>query len=212
MGFYPSTAAAQEHGDETDETGQEASHVEEEFDPATFILEHIADSHEWYIYTKKSGEHVSLPLPVILYTRDGGLTIFSSKKLAHEQIYEGFKMGEGESEGLIVMVDNNGHIIEDSMALDFSITKNVAAMMVAAILLLILFISLGNSYKKHGISAPKGIQGFLEPLVLFVRDDIAIPNIGEHRYERYMPYLLTVFFFILINNLMGLIPIIPGGA
>jgi F-type H+-transporting ATPase subunit a len=95
------------------------------------------------------------------------------------------------------------------MPLDLSITKAVAAMFFAALIGLFLFISMARSYKKTGVSAPKGIQRFLEPIVLFVRDDIAIPNIGEHKYERYMPYLLTVFFFILINNLMGLIPFPP---
>jgi len=85
-------------------------------------------------------------------------------------------------------------------------------MLISAIILLWLFVSLARSYKRTGISAPKGIQGFLEPVVLFVRDDIAIPNIGEEKFEKYMPYLLTAFFFILINNLMGLVPILPGGA
>jgi F-type H+-transporting ATPase subunit a len=79
----------------------------------------------------------------------------------------------------------------------------------AAIIGLVLFLSLSRSYKKTGISHPKGIQGFLEPIIMFIRDDVAIPNIGLHKYEKYMPYLLSVFFFILINNLMGLIPFPP---
>jgi F-type H+-transporting ATPase subunit a len=82
-------------------------------------------------------------------------------------------------------------------------------MMFAALIGLWLFLSLSRSYKKTGISHPRGIQSFLEPIILFVRDDIAISNIGEHKYEKYMPYLLTVFFFILINNIMGLIPFPP---
>jgi F-type H+-transporting ATPase subunit a len=88
-------------------------------------------------------------------------------------------------------------------------TKAVVGMLFAAIIGLILFISMARSYRKTGISHPKGIQRFLEPLILFIRDDIAISNIGRHKYEKYMPYLLTVFFFILINNLMGLIPFPP---
>jgi F-type H+-transporting ATPase subunit a len=98
------------------------------------------------------------------------------------------------------------------MPLDFSITKNVAAMMVAAAIGMALFISLGRSYRKTGVSEPRGLQGFLEPIILFVRDDIALPNVGEHKYEKYLPYLLTVFFFILINNIFGLIPFFPFGA
>jgi F-type H+-transporting ATPase subunit a len=82
-------------------------------------------------------------------------------------------------------------------------------MLFAALIGLWLFLSLSRSYKKTGISHPKGIQGFLEPIILFVRDDIAVPNIGSHKYMRYMPYLLSVFFFILINNVMGLIPFPP---
>jgi F-type H+-transporting ATPase subunit a len=85
-------------------------------------------------------------------------------------------------------------------------------MIVATVILLWLFISLAKSYKRNGVSAPRGMQGFLEPVILFIRDDIAIPNIGDHKYEKFMPYLLTVFFFILINNLMGLIPFPPFGA
>ncbi|MEZ5011026.1 MAG: F0F1 ATP synthase subunit A [Bacteroidales bacterium] len=121
-------------------------------------------------------------------------------------------MDSGDRKGQIVMVDDEGVVNEEKLPLDISITKNVAGMMVAAIIILLLFISLANSYRKRGIDAPAGMQGLLEPVVLFIRDDIAIPNIGGHRYERYMPYLLTVFFFILVNNLMGLIPIIPGGT
>jgi F-type H+-transporting ATPase subunit a len=82
-------------------------------------------------------------------------------------------------------------------------------MLAAAFIGLWIFLSLASSYKKTGISHPKGLQRFLEPVILFVRDDIAIPNIGVHKYERYMPYLLSVFFFILINNLMGLVPFPP---
>jgi F-type H+-transporting ATPase subunit a len=88
-------------------------------------------------------------------------------------------------------------------------TKSVIGLLFAAIIGLVLFLSLSRSYKKSGISHPKGMQSFLEPIILFIRDDVAIPNIGLHKYEKYMPYLLSVFFFILINNLMGLIPFPP---
>ena len=102
-----------------------------------------------------------------------------------------------------------GQIDEENSPLDFSITKAVVGLFSAATIGLLLFLSLARSYKKTGISHPKGIQSFLEPIILFVRDDIAISNIGKHKYEKYMPYLLTVFFFILINNLMGLVPFPP---
>jgi len=189
---------------------QEKPEAKEEFDASTFILEHIADSHEWHILTRKDGESVAIYLPVILYSREKGLDIFSSKKLAHGHEYKGYKLEEeGELQGKIVSVNSEGIVNEENLPLDLSMTKAVIGMLVAALIGLLLFLSLARSYRKSGISHPKGIQSFLEPIILFIRDDVAIPNIGLHKYEKYMPYLLSVFFFILINNLMGLIPFPP---
>jgi F-type H+-transporting ATPase subunit a len=188
---------------------EENAEVKEEFNASTYILDHIADSHEWHILTKKNGEDVAIYLPVIVYSKDKGLNVFSSKHLSEGQEYKGFKIEEeGDLKGKIVTVNSEGQADEKNLPLDLSITKTVVALLSAAIIGLLLFISLARSYKKTGISYPKGIQSFLEPVILFVRDDIAIPNIG-HKYEKYMPYLLTAFFFILINNLMGLIPFPP---
>jgi len=193
-------------GQEVEQKGSD----KEKFDASSFILDHIADSHEWHILTKTNGESVAIYLPVIVFNKQHGLNVFSSKKLAHGQEYKGFKIEEeGDLKGKIVEVDANGHINENNLPLDFSMTKTVIGMLSAAIIGLLIFLSLARSYKKTGISHPKGIQSFLEPVILFIRDDIAIPNIGLHKYERYMPYLLTAFFFILINNLMGLIPFPP---
>ncbi len=197
------------------EAGEENNHSEkgeseEEFDASTFIMEHIADSHEWHLFTRKSGESVAIYLPVILYSKEKGLDLFSSKRLHHGTIYKGYKLEEeGDLKGTIVSVNEAGQVDEENLPLDFSITKTVAGLFSAAAIGLFLFLSLARSYKKTGISHPKGIQSFLEPIILFVRDDIAIANIGKHKYEKYMPYLLTVFFFILINNLMGLVPFPP---
>jgi F-type H+-transporting ATPase subunit a len=189
---------------------KEKGESEEAFDASTFIMEHIADSHEWHILTKKNGESVAIYLPVILYSKEKGLDIFSSKKLFHGNIYKGYKLEEeGDLKGTIVSVNEGGQVDEENAPLDFSITKAVVGLFSAAAIGLLLFLSLARSYKKTGISHPKGIQSFLEPIILFVRDDIAMSNIGAHKYEKYMPYLLTVFFFILINNLMGLIPFPP---
>ena len=196
-----------------DQHNEEEGGGHDDFDPREFIFDHIQDSHEWHILTTPKGHHVSIYLPVIVYSKSKGLIAFSSKHLAHGHQYRGFMiMTEGDLKGEIVEIDDEGYVNEEKLPLDLSITKNVAAMFVVAILLLWLFISLARSYRKTGISEPRGIQGFLEPVVLFVRDDIAIPNLGEDKYEKYMPYLLTVFFFILLNNLLGLIPIFPGGA
>jgi len=204
--FLAGTVAAS-YGQEGHEAEAAAQHgeTEEAFNASTFIMEHIADAHEWHLWTKKNGEHVAIYLPVILYSKEKGLDMFSSKKLAHGHTHEGYKL----EEGAIVAVNEEGHPVEGASILDFSITKTVVGLLFSCIVGLLLFLSLSRSYKKTGISHPRGIQSFLEPVILFVRDDIAISNIGKHKYEKYMPYLLTVFFFILLNNLMGLVPFPP---
>jgi F-type H+-transporting ATPase subunit a len=193
--------------------GESTDQEQEGFNTSEFILGHIADSHEWHILTTPSGHHVSLYLPVIIYSRNSGFHLFSSKKIAHGHHHGDFYIAEeGPLEGRII---ESGHTDIDGveyMPLDFSITKNVAAMFIAASVGLLLFLSLARSYRKGEVTEPRGIQAFLEPLILFVRDDIVIPNIGEHKYEKYLPYMLTIFFFILINNLLGMIPIFPFGA
>jgi F0F1-type ATP synthase membrane subunit a len=115
---------------------------------------------------------------------------------------------EGDYEGKIVEVDSHGEYVKP---FDFSITKNIASLFFGVIILLWVFLSIAKRYKQHPDSAPKGLQSFFEPIILFIRDDVAKPSIG-HRYNAFMPYLLTLFFFIWFNNMLGLIPIIPGGA
>ncbi len=208
----PSKQVSEGHSQTESETGHET-----EFNPSEYIMEHVKDSHEWHLLTTKDGHHVSVYLPVILYSKYSGLHAFSSKKLAHEHTYLGFRMGHGmmdekSLDGKIIEVDEHGEMVEAGLPLDFSITKNVFMMMLSVIILLWVFLSLARSYKKSGISEPKGLQGFIEPVIVFIKEDIAVPNIGEEKYRKYMPYLLTVFFFILLNNLLGLIPIFPFGA
>ena len=187
--------------------------TETKFNASEFILDHISDSHEWHIMTLGEGEnekHITLYLPVILYSGKSGLHLFSSRRLAHGNEYRAFRlMQEGEFKGKIVALSENGEADRESLLLDFSMTKTVVGMLAAAIIGLWLFLALSRSYRKTGISHPKGIQSLLEPVICFVRDDIAIPNLGHEKYARFMPYLLSVFFFILINNIMGLIPFPP---
>jgi len=185
-----------------------AKHGEEKFEPTKVIMEHIADSHMWHLWG-----HTSLPLPVILYT-PAGLEFFSSGHFHHgEHDYKGVHNTYRLVEDKIKVVGPNGQVDEaaSSSVLDFSITKNVAAMFVAIFIILVVFTSVARTYKKRVGKAPKGLQSFIEPIIVFVRDDIAKPNIG-HKYAKFMPYLLTVFFFIWFNNLLGLVPIFPGGA
>jgi F-type H+-transporting ATPase subunit a len=177
------------------------------FDAKATILEHIGDSHVWPVIAEKW-----LPLPIIVYT-DKGLETFSSGKMMPEgTIYKGEKYSYKLEENKIKVVDASGNINEAATKklLDFSITRNVASMFMAMAILLIIFLSVAGSYKKRVGKAPKGLQSFLEPVILFVRDDIAIPNIGI-KANRFLPLLLTIFFFILINNLFGMIPLFPGG-
>jgi len=206
--------------DQTEKTEHKQATVEQdnekgekdEFNAREFIFDHIGDSYEWHVFTMPNGHHVNLYLPVILYSKSSGFHIFSSKNLAHGHSHNNFILvEEGDYAGKIAEIDAEGNIKED-LPLDVSITRNVASMMFVATLLLFLFIGLARSYRKTGVSAPKGIQGFLEPIVIFVRDDIALPNIGEEKYGPLMRYMLTVFCVILFNILLGLVPVIPGGS
>ncbi len=190
---------------------------EEEFDATEVIMHHIADAHDWHFYDKVNEETgevipISMPLPVILFY-NGHLDIFMSSAFHHGTA--SVKKDDREyilHHGKIYLAKNGElqfneeHHALNEQPVDLSITKNVASMMLSAIILLLLFIPMARKYKQNGITAPKGIQGFLEPLVVFIKDDIAIPNIGEHKYQKYLPYLITVFFFIWINNLLGLFP------
>jgi F-type H+-transporting ATPase subunit a len=192
--------------------GTEAGHhaaAEEKFDPTVTILEHISDAHSWHLWG-----HTSLPLPVILYTPQG-LEVFSSANLMDEhhapKPYTGKYYTYVNEHEHIKVLKADGTVDESVSILDFSITKNVAAMFISVILILVIFISVAGSYKKRVGKAPKGLQSWLEPLIVFVRDDIARPNIG-YKYEKFMPLLLTIFFFIWFNNLLGLVPIFPGSA
>ena len=180
----------------------------EPFNPGTFILDHIGDAYDWHILTY-NGHHVSVPLPVILYSKQSGFHAFMSSGFHHGS-HHGFSIAaDGDHKGKIVEQAADGSFVRP--ALDLSITKNVLAIFVSITIILWVFISVAKTYIRRNGQAPKGLQSWVEPVVLFVRDDIARPAIG-HKYERFMPYLLTLFFFILVNNLMGLIPVFPFGA
>jgi F-type H+-transporting ATPase subunit a len=182
-----------------------------------YIQHHLQDSYDFglYSYTTDEGEnkHIGFPLPVILW--DNGLKVFSSSKLHHgETVAEVGGSFYKLHHAKIYKVDSlHGEIVEDehhhatnAKPLDFSITKNVALIFMVFAILFFMFSRMAKSYKNNN-GMPKGIGRLLEPIVLYVRDDIAIPNIGEKHYKRYMSYLLTVFFFVWIINLFGLTPI-----
>ena len=181
------------------------------FNPGEMIVEHVVDNHEWHI--AEIGHHdIYVPLPVLFFY-EGKFYAFWSNKLHNGKSYLDFAIGEkAPNKGKIYSLKSEKMGINAPKVYDFSITKTVLAIFISVFLLLFIFISVANKYKAGNKKAPSGMQNLLEPLILFVRDDIAKSSIGEKRYERYMPYLLTIFFFILLNNLLGIIPIFPGGA
>ncbi len=201
---------AQETPHNTTHKEGEAVHGEkkEQFDAASVIFGHILDNHEFHFTEYHDAEgnthHVSIPLPIILYSKERGLTAFMSSRFEHgHAVYNGYKITD-ES---ITAVKDDGTIDAGIKVYDLSLTRNVVQMMLALGLLTWLMLSIAGSYKRgQGVtSAPKGKQNLLEVLILFVREEVAKPNLG-HKYEKYLPYLLTTFFFILINNIFGLIP------
>ncbi|MBC3786723.1 F-type H+-transporting ATPase subunit a [Spirosoma sp. LMG 31448] len=182
---------AQEHGHEGEVPGEK-----KKFNVGDMIMHHVKDEHGWEL-----AHGVTIPLPVILYSADRGVEVFSSSRLAHDQTYNGYKQEHGK----IHRVNEAGQEVEGAKVYDFSITKNVASLLLSAIILLTLFPAVSRGYARNKGKAPKGVQSLLEPIILFVRDEIAKPSIGP-RYGKYLPYLLTLFFFILVNNLLGLLP------
>ena len=188
-------------------------------------MHHIADAHEFHAW----GDHengFTMPLPVILWT-DNGLVSFLSSEFHHtddgsvvverngvrlvkyhEKIY--YASEEPNDHHAYIEYGEDHASVLNAKPLDFSITKNVFSMLMSVVFIFLIFGSTARSYKKSLV--PKGIAGFIEPLVLFVRDDIVRPNLGEDRYKKYLPYLLTLFFFIWVNNLIGLIPFFPFSA
>ncbi|MFH1120067.1 MAG: F0F1 ATP synthase subunit A [Bacteroidota bacterium] len=187
---------------------------EEKFNAGHMIIDHIVDSHDWHI-ASIGHTHITVPLPIILLDQ-GKLIIFSSSKFHHgDQTYMGYKIESDRKagKGKIVKVIPGTMDTDKAAArpLDFSITKTVIGIIISFIVLLLVFFPVARAYKRNAGHAPKGMQSLIEPVILFIRDDIAEPSIGKH-YKRFMPFLLTLFFFIFFSNLIGLFPFFPGGA
>lgn len=178
-----------------------SEHKTEKLDAGKVILEHVANSHEWHI-----AGHLAIPLPIIIKDANG-LKCFLSNKFEHVEIYNGYKIEENK----IVAVNADGSINHEADFYDLSISKNVLAMFIAVFVLLWIMLGIASRYKKNALRAPKGIQSLLEPIIIFLRDEVIKPSIGP-KYQKFLPYLLTLFFFIFIINLSGLLPFFPGGA
>ncbi|MCC7332714.1 MAG: F0F1 ATP synthase subunit A [Flavobacteriales bacterium] len=197
--------------DENHETSENS-----EYDPIPVIMHHIADAHDWHFFDY-NGHAFSMPLPIILWT-DNGLVTFMSSEFHHDNSGEHIverkdmrfiKFNE-KIYSLKIGAPAGFSYDTTTPVLDLSITKNVFSMLMSVVIILFVFFKTAGHYTKNGAVAPKGIASFMEPLILFVRDDIAKVNIGEKKYMKFMPYLLTIFFFIWFNNLLGLIPWIGG--
>ena len=181
-----------------------------EIDVGEILFGHIGDSYGWHI-TDWKGKHVTIPLPCIVHSSTGW-HFFMSSKIEHGHEYEGlFIAEEGRYEDKIVERGADGELVRP---FDISITKNVASLMFAAVLLISLVLATTRWYRRHDASeeAPQGFAGLMEMMIMMVNDDIIRPSVGEKHYRKYSPYLLTAFFFIFVCNLMGLIPFFPGGA
>ena len=170
------------------------------------IKHHLQDSHDFHLFTDETtGKHYGFPLPVILW--DEELHVFMSSEFHHgENIVQSKDKYYELDHGKIHRTDEGGNIIESVHPIDFSITKNVFMIMMISLMLFIMLFRTNKSYKKRG-HLPSGIGRFIEPIILYVKDDIAIPNIGKKHYRKYMGFLLTVFFFVWLVNLFGLTPI-----
>lgn len=175
-----------------------------------YLYGHVQDSYEWYI-TTVNGKPVSIPLPIFVISKTTGPHLFMSSRL-EDGVYDGFKIAPKGSryEGKVVEVASDGSEVRP---FDLSVTKNVLGLLINCTILVLLVLCTSRWYRRHDSlkEAPRGVPGVMEMMVMMVEDDIIRPSVGKD-YKRYSPYLLTAFFFIFINNLMGIIPFFPGGA
>ncbi|MGE5424304.1 MAG: F0F1 ATP synthase subunit A [Syntrophothermus sp.] len=185
---------------------------EDKFKPGEMIVEHVVDSYEWHIL-EIGHFHLTIPLPVLLF-HEGKFHAFLSNRFHNEtRSWEGFTIArEGANKGKIITVAEARTGKEGSRIFDVSITKTVLAIFISGFLLIMIFVSVARRYTRNPNTAPTGLQNLLEPLIIFIRDDVAKSSIGVKNYEKYLPYLLTIFFFIFFNNLLGIVPFFPGGA
>ncbi|MEN6455964.1 MAG: F0F1 ATP synthase subunit A [Prolixibacteraceae bacterium] len=194
------------------QTGEAAAQShEEKFNAGDFVMDHVSDAFEWHILTI-GHTHISVPLPIILYSKNSGWHMFLSSRFHHgAESWKNFRIaGEGEYKGKIVEMNEQGKVM--GLPVDLSMTKVVCGILLSVVILIWLFVGIARAAIRNKGKAPSGLQNLFEPVILFVRDEVAVPAIGAAKAERYLPFLLTLFFFILINNIIGLIPVFPFGA
>lgn len=197
---------------EAPELAKEEAEHGGKFDAGQLIMGHIGDEHGWHLWG-----HTTLPLPIIVYNTERGVSVFSSSHFDHgHKTYRGYMLHEGSIVATKAEDGTDVHhaTIDEPLTKatwDISITKNVLSLFISLAILLFVFIGVAKAYTRRAGQAPTGFQNLVEPIILFVRDDVAKSAIGP-KYMTFMPYLLTAFFFIFLNNLLGLVPFFPGGA
>ncbi|WP_066630207.1 F0F1 ATP synthase subunit A [Labilibacter marinus] len=203
------------------DTHSKTEENEEAFDPTELIMHHISDSHVWHVVSWGEGEnekHIEIPLPIILIN-DGTFHFFLYSEFDHDThiaeskgsyfFYHHGKIYNTDKHGN-VEYDSDHHII-NSKPLDFSLKRNVWSMWISIVIMIWVFTSVAKAYK-GGPAKPKGAQSLFEPIIQFVNEDIITEQIGAEKGPKFAPYLLTVFFFIWFNNILGLVPFFPGGS
>nr|WP_223152116.1 F0F1 ATP synthase subunit A [Chitinophaga qingshengii] len=215
---FAAPAEGAEHATEAHSSEAAAAEEPKKFDAKEVILGHVKDAYDWHFFSI-GDSHYTVPLPVIIYSPSRGLSVFSASHFHHgHEAYDGYQIANAHffhekgldpanfREGSVIAVDANGMPTGEKIY-DFSMTKNVSSMLIAAILLVIIMLNVAKAYKVRGSKkAPKGFQNLIEPVILFMRDEVAKPNIPGKKAEKFTPFILTIFFFILINNLLGLLP------
>lgn len=192
----------------TDDALMKENVEEEELNIKELILDHLADTYEWHILTWNDNS-ITIPLPIILRSKTKGWSVFLSSKLENFSLDSQYYIApSGENKGKIV---ERTYLGEEIRPLDLSMTKNAASLLLSSLLLCIIILSISQSYKKDSMEAKKGFTGAMEFIIVNITDEVIKPSIGKE-YKRFAPYILTLFFFILFNNLLGLVPIFPGGA
>jgi len=181
-----------------------------DFDMKEYLFGHVSDSYEWHITTIDK-HPIAIYLPVIVHSRHSGWNVFSSRHIAEGETYDGFRIAaKGEPYAGKVVENINGTMVRP---LDISITKNVLGLMINSFIVLLIVLLTARWYRRHDSmkEAPKGFAGIMEMMITMVENDIIKDCVGKD-YKKYSPYLLTAFFFIFVNNLMGIVPFFPGGA
>ena len=181
----------------------------EGIDVQDIVFSHIQDAYTWHI-TEWNGKEIAISLPILVKSEERGWDMFLSHHLHHGQAHHNYYIAtEGEHAGKVVEKNSRG---EEVRPVDLSLTKNVCGLFLSCGILLFVVLRTARWYKRHPNQVPSGFTGLMEMIISYIQDGVIKESIGKEEYRPFSSYLLTVFFFILINNLIGIIPVFPGGA